>query len=110
MSMNSIMIWLVIVLVGIGTFLLRFSGIQVFGERRMPPWLSRALRYVPAAVVAAIVVPAMVHGGPDPGFTLENNRLLAGMVAAVVAWRTRGILTTLAAGMVSLWLLEWLLG
>lgn len=101
--------WLVIAVIGAGTFAFRFSGIRFFGARSMPEPLLRALRYVPAAVIAAIVAPAIVHGGPDPGFDTDNARLFAGLVAAAVAWTSRSVLLTLAAGMGSLWLIEWVL-
>lgn len=105
--MHEGLMWLLILVIGLGTFLMRLSGIQLFGEHGMPPRLKRALRFVPSAVIAAIVVPAIVYGGPDPGFHLENLRLLAGVLAAVVAWTTRSVLATLGIGMGSLWLLQW---
>ena len=107
--MSTWVLWTAIVVIGIGTFLFRFAGLQLLGGRSLPDGVMRVLRYVPAAVIAAIVVPAIVQGGPTPGFTLENTRLLAGLVAAAVAWGTRSVLGTLAAGMGTLWLLEWLL-
>ncbi len=105
--MDNWLIWQLIAVIGIGTYLMRLSGIQLFGQRGMPSQLKRALRFVPSAVIAAIVVPAIVYGGPDPGLHLENARLLAGIVAAVVAWTTRSVLATLGIGMGSLWLLQW---
>jgi len=38
--------------------------------------------------------------------SLGNDRLLAGLVGLLVAWRTRNVLWTVAAGMVALWLLQ----
>ncbi|SEO48533.1 AzlD domain-containing protein [Aquisalimonas asiatica] len=108
--MSALTIWTMIAVIGVGTFLLRISGLQLLGQGSMPDWLARTLRYVPAAVIAAIVIPAMVHGGPSPGFNLENTRLLAGLIAAVVAWTTRSVLATLGIGMTSLWALEWFAG
>ncbi|MCC5856812.1 MAG: AzlD domain-containing protein [Ectothiorhodospiraceae bacterium] len=105
--MDSWLIWLLILVIGAGTYLMRLSGIQLFGEHGMPPQLKLALRFVPSAVIAAIVVPAIVYGGPEPGLHLENARLLAGIAAAVVAWTTRSVLATLGTGMGSLWLLQW---
>ena len=107
--MTTATVWIVIVLIGAGTFVLRLSGIQLLAGGTMPDGLTRALRYVPAAVLAAIVAPAIVHGGPDPGYSLDNIRLFAGLLAAVVAWTTRSVLATLGVGMGSLWLLEWAL-
>jgi len=107
--MSTTAVWTVIVVIGLGTFLLRLSGIHLLGGGSMPEGLMRALRYVPPAVITAIVVPAIVYGGPDGGFSLHNARLLAGVIAAVVAWTTRSVLATLGLGMGSLWLIEWLL-
>ena len=39
----------------------------------------------------------------------QNLRLLAGTLAALVAWRTRNVLATIAAGMGALWILGALL-
>ncbi len=105
--MSEVTIWLLILVIGLGTYLMRLSGIQLFGKRGMPPRLKRALRFVPSAVIAAIVVPAIVYGGPDPGLHAENLRLWAGLIAAIVAWTTRSVLATLGIGMGSLWLLQW---
>lgn len=107
--MSSELAWLIVALIGLGTFLFRLSGIQLLGSGSMPGPLMRALRYVPAAVIAAIVVPAIVYGGPEGGFHAGNTRLFAGLAAAVVAWTSHSVLLTLAVGMGSLWLLEWLL-
>ncbi|MFO7858235.1 MAG: AzlD domain-containing protein [Ectothiorhodospiraceae bacterium] len=107
--MSDPMVWLVIIAIGAGTFFLRFSGLQLLGGRELPAAVTRILRYVPPAVIAAIVAPAIVFGGPDPGFTLLNPRLLAGLIAAGIAWATRSVLATLGVGMSALWVLGWLL-
>jgi branched-subunit amino acid transport protein len=67
----------------------------------VPPRLERALRYVPAAVLAALVVPAVVAADGSPTL-LGNDRLLAGAAAALVAWRTESVLATIVVGMVAL--------
>lgn len=106
--MSDWSLWLVIGVIGAGTFAFRLSGIQLLGGSAMPTPIQRALRYVPSAVISAIVLPAVVYGGPDPGFSADNTRLLAGVIAALVAWSSRSVLLTLATGMATLWLLEWL--
>lgn len=105
--MSPFAIWSLIIVIGMITFALRLSGILVLGASSMSPMLTRILRYVPAAVLAAIVVPAVVHGGPDPGLHPENARLYAGVLAAAVAWTTRSVLATLFLGMSGLWFIEW---
>jgi branched-subunit amino acid transport protein len=96
------LVWLAIVVGGVGTFLLRASFLFLF-ERvgGVPPRLERALRYVPAAVLAALVVPAFVAPEGAPAL-LGNDRLLAGALAALVAWRTESVLATIVVGMVAL--------
>jgi branched-subunit amino acid transport protein len=64
------------------------------------------LRFVPPAVLAALIAPEvlMPAGNLDP--TLGNERLLAGTLAWLVAWRTRSTWLTIAAGMLALWALN----
>jgi len=88
---GALKLWIVIVAVGVLNYLSRMSFIAFFARRAMPPMLERALRYVPAAMLAALIVP----------------RIVAALVAGVVAWSTRSTLKTLVAGMVALWLLQW---
>jgi branched-subunit amino acid transport protein len=102
-------LWLVIFAAGVGTFLIRFSFIGLFGLLDdVPEGVERALRFVPAAVLAALVAPQLVltEGSLSP----TNPRLLAGVFAAAVAWRTENIAATLGAGMVALWFLTFVLG
>lgn len=96
-------LWGLIVVCGLGTWLLRVSFIQLAGAWALPRWLTRGLRYVPPAVLAAIVVPALVQA--DAVFTPEWDwtRLAAGLVAALVAALTRRVILTLVVGMAALW-------
>ena len=98
---------LVIVLsVGFGTYLARLSSIGLFGDRRLPPALERALEYIAPSVLAALVLPAVIRPEGAVDLTPENLRLFAGVVAALVAWRSRNVLLTTAAGMGALWVLQ----
>jgi branched-subunit amino acid transport protein len=63
----------------------------------LPAWLNRWLRYVPIAVFTALVVPAFVAPRGTPELT---SKLLIGAVAALVAWRTRQLYPTIAAGLI----------
>lgn len=92
----------VIVVLGVITFAIRFSFIALFGRlERIPPRVERVLHYVPAAVLAALVLPSLLVFQPEGGIALD--KLAAGGVATAVAWRTEDILATMAAGMVVLW-------
>ncbi|MEI7847566.1 MAG: AzlD domain-containing protein [Chloroflexota bacterium] len=104
--MNTLSLWLLFLMIGLATFLMRFSFIFLIGKISLPEWLRRALRFVPASVLAALVFPALTHPTGVLDLTLGNFRLLAGLAGAVVAWRTRNVLLTLLAGMLMLWALQ----
>lgn len=91
-------VWVAIVLAGIGTFAMRASFL-VFAHRLadVPPQVQRLLRQIPPAALAAIVLPALLR--PDGQLDVTQPRLVAGLAAAAVAWRTRNIALTLAVGM-----------
>ncbi len=108
--MNSTSIWLLFLAVGLGTFTLRFLFIYLFGKIEMPEWLRRALRFVPAAALAALVFPALTHPSGHLDISLQNFRLLAGLGGALVAWRTRNVLLTILVGMALLWTLQVIFG
>lgn len=102
--------WGAVIAIGIGTYLTRLSFIGAFGEREMPVWLERPLRYVAPAVLAAIVLPAVVM--PDGAVDLipaTNPRFLAAVIAGAIALKWRNVSLVIAVGMGSLWLLDWLL-
>ena len=104
--MSTASIWLLFLAIGLGTFTLRFLFIYLFGKIEMPDWLRRALRFVPAAALAALVFPALTHPAGHLDLSLQNFRLLAGLGGAIVAWRTRNVLFTILIGMALLWILE----
>lgn len=98
-------VWVAIFLAGAGTFAMRASFIAAAHRlSEVPPWLARVLRQIPAAALAAIVLPAIVR--PEGTFDVLQPRLFAALVAALVAWRTRNVLATLALGMAVLMGLE----
>jgi branched-subunit amino acid transport protein len=102
--------WLVIVGAGLVTFLARASFIVFADPHRFPHAFRVALAFVPAAVLAAIVVPglAMPHGALD--VSTGNPRLLAGLAAIAAALKARNPLVSIVAGMAALWGLQALAG
>lgn len=104
--LSSELIWLIIVTLGIGTLLIRVSFMELFEFfDEIPDWVEDALRFIPAAVLTAIVLPHMITLEPGFAVAISERKLLAGVVAAVVAWRTENMLATITAGMGVLWAL-----
>ena len=101
--MSDLALWGVFLAVGVGTFIMRLSFIELHGRWRIPMLLSRALVYVPASVLAALVLPAVVYPAGQGGFAVDNPQIPAAILAAWVAWKTRSTVLTLVAGMAALW-------
>ncbi|HEX8680678.1 MAG TPA: AzlD domain-containing protein [Ardenticatenaceae bacterium] len=106
--MNSL--WLAAIVAGVITFALRLSFIMGLERIQMPAVLRQALRFVPIAVLTALIVPELlIQRDGTLALSLQNTRLLAGLLATAVAWTTRNVLLTIGAGMAGLLLLEALL-
>jgi branched-subunit amino acid transport protein len=98
--------WLALILGGLITFAIRFSFIYLFGRIEVPETIHRALHYVPPAVLSAIVFPELLIHSGSLDLSLDNTRLLAGIIAIAVAWFTKNTLLTILAGMIALLLLQ----
>jgi branched-subunit amino acid transport protein len=99
-------IWLILTLGGLLTFAMRFSFIYAFGRVSVPPSLHRALRFVPPAVLSAIVFPEVLMPDGHIAVGVGNHRMLAAGVAVLVALWTRRTLPTIIAGLAALLFLQ----
>jgi branched-subunit amino acid transport protein len=94
---------------GLVTFLIRLSFIAGGRWLAAGPGFSAILRYVPPAVLGALIAPEIFPAGAASLGFADNPRLWAAGVALAVAWATRHVLATIAAGMLALWVLQvWL--
>ena len=101
------MIALSIILTGIGSYTLRAFFIFALSRYAFPPLLLRALEYVAPAVMAALVISMLTtQGGALTAGVSEGVGLIC---AALVARITGNHILSLTAGMMSFWLLGWLL-
>jgi branched-subunit amino acid transport protein len=101
-------IWLIFFLIFLATLLPRASFIVLAGRARLPPWLQRALRYAPAAALAAIVIPDMLV--VNDSFQPFNPRLLAGICVILVVLWSRNPWLPFIAGMGALLAMRFGLG
>lgn len=102
--------WLTIFVAGLATFLTRLSFIYLIGRRTMPDWFMRALRFVPAAVLSAIIVPETLTWQGTTSLDWHNPQLWAAIVAVLVGLRVKNVFLIIAAGMVAFVAFQWLLG
>lgn len=99
-------IWLLMLGMGVLTYAIRLSMILLSSRVELAPDIQQALRYVPPAVLSAIIAPELFRPAGVLDVSLGNERLLAGILAILVAWVTRNVIVTIAAGMVALWILQ----
>jgi branched-subunit amino acid transport protein len=102
-------IWITLIIIGLLTFLTRLSFIVLLERWQPPDWVQRALRFVPVAVLTAIFVPELVLRDGRMVTTVADPRLLAGLLAVLIAWRTKNVLLTILIGMAVFLLLKFFL-
>lgn len=107
--MNSLTLLWVFIGAGLATFLIRLSFIAVEGRVRLPAWFRTALQFVPAAMLSALIAPDLLMRGGELYMSPLNARLVAGLVAIVIAARTRSIGWTIVGGMAALLAMETLI-
>lgn len=92
------------------TFLPRYLPMLIVGRIPMPDSLFRALRYVPVAVLTAILVPEALVRDNQVTFALSNAYLYASIISILIAWRTKNLLLTITGGMLVFFLWRMLAG
>ncbi|MBW6417885.1 AzlD domain-containing protein [Celeribacter sp. PS-C1] len=88
-------IWIIIIGMAIGTFLIRFSFLGLVGDRPLPAWLLRLLRYTPVAVLPAVVAPMLIGAKADT----DPLRLFCAAVTIIIGVWTRNVLWAILAGL-----------
>lgn len=106
---DGLLVWVAILAVALGTWGFRISFVVLFGYLdEVPPRIDQALRFIPPAVIAAIMVPGVLLVDGALAVSPANERLLAALPATVVAWYTENMIATIAVGMLALWALVFL--
>ena len=86
------------------TYLPRFS--HVLTRLEIPPLVIAWLRYVPVAVLAALVVPGILTVNGQITISPANHYLLASLLAFLVAWRYKNMMLTVTIGMAAVLILQ----
>ena len=106
---DKFQLWTVIIGLGIGTYLIRFSFIGIVGNRPLPEWALRHLRSVAVAVMPGLIAPLVVWP-PATGGEPDAARLLAALAAFVIGIGFNSVLGAVFGGMGVLYLVQFLLG
>lgn len=89
----------IIIGMAIATFITRIGSQVLFANTGTPPWMERWLKHVPTAFLTALIVPSLLMPEGYIDLSLSNSYLLAGILAAFTAYRTRNVLITITIGM-----------
>lgn len=98
-------IWTIIAVMAVATYLVRFSFLGLVGDRKMPDWVLRHLRYTPVAVLPGLVVPLVVWPDATGGET-DPIRLAAACMTVAIAWWRGSMMAGAAAGALTFGLLS----
>ena len=106
---DTVSLWIVINGFGIGSFGFRFVFLGLIGDRPIPPWILRHLRYTAVAIIPALVAPlVMMPKATDGDFDIP--RFSAAMAALLIGYFTKNVLWSMFAGAATLYTLLYLLG
>ncbi|MEP4196669.1 MAG: AzlD domain-containing protein [Aliishimia sp.] len=107
-STGTAELWFIIIALGVGSFLIRFVFLGVVGDRALPPWLLRHLRYTAVAVLPALVAPLIMWPAATGG-SPDAPRLAAAAATFSVGYLTKNVVAAIAAGAITLFGLLYLL-
>jgi branched-subunit amino acid transport protein len=108
-SMDAGYIWTIIIVLGVGTYLIRFSFLGLIGGKDMPDWVLRHLRYTAVAVLPGLVAP-LVLWPEATGGEVDPARLSAALVTFGVGLLTRNVVAAITLGGATLFAMIWLTG
>lgn len=109
MSQSTAEIWVIIAGLAAGTFLIRFSFLGLIGDRPMPAWVLRLLRYTPVAVIPGLIAP-LVLWPQATGGQPDAARLGAAAAALLIGIVSKNTLLAILGGAATLYTLLWLVG
>lgn len=101
MTYSDVQIWLMILVLGVCTYLIRFSFLGLVGDRDLPDWVLRHLRYTPVAVLPGLVAPLVIWPEANGG-NPEPIRILAAAATVACAWHFKSLIAGVLAGGVTL--------
>jgi branched-subunit amino acid transport protein len=92
---------ILITILGMGavTYLPRLLPVLLLSSKKLPPLVETWLRYVPVAVLSAMLLPALAVNDGALDFSGSNLFLWAAVPTFLVAWKTRSLFGSVVVGM-----------
>ncbi|SFJ83335.1 AzlD domain-containing protein [Celeribacter neptunius] len=92
---STTQVWIIILAMAAGTFLIRFAFLGFVGDRPLPGWALRLLRYTPVAVLPAVVAPMLLGAKAET----DPLRLFCAAVTIIIGVWTRNVLWAILTGL-----------
>ncbi len=108
-SMSAAYIWTIIIVLGVGTYLIRFSFLGLIGGKDLPEWVLRHLRYTAVAVLPGLVAPLVLWPAATGG-EVDPARLSAALVTFGIGLLTRNVVASITLGGATLFGMIWFTG
>jgi branched-subunit amino acid transport protein len=108
-TLDPTKVWFVIVGLGIGTFLIRYSFLGLLGNRELPEWFLRHLRYVGVAVLPGLIAPLILWPEATGG-TPDLARIVATIAAVTFGIWQRSVIGAVLGGFCALYFVQYLTG
>ena len=89
---------------GIVTYLPRWIPLMLLSRRPLTEWMRQWLDFIPAAVLSALILPALVTTGEPRHLDVLQPALLVSIPTFLFAWRTRSLAGTVIVGMALFWI------
>lgn len=91
------------------TFGVRYPVLALVSRLSLPAFVLDALKFIPPAVLTAIIVPAVLRPAGRLDLGLDNAYLVAAVAAGLISWRSNNLLLTIVSGMAVFLAWRWLL-
>ncbi|MEG6615837.1 AzlD domain-containing protein [Peptococcaceae bacterium 1198_IL3148] len=107
MTMRSEVLLIILGMAAV-TYFTRFGCLVLFRYTGIPAGLNRWLKHIPTAILTALIVPSLLLPKGYLDITIHNHYLIAGILAALIAYKSRSITATVGLGIMAMVSLNWL--
>ena len=98
--------WLLIIGMMLVTFIPRYLPLAFVNHFNLSPFFIHSLSYIPVAVLSAIVAQNIFYIEGALAISIENNRLIVGVLAVFIALYTKSLWWTVGVGLIAFVFLE----
>lgn len=103
--LHNMKIWILIIGMGMVTYLPRMIPLLLFSKKNLPLWLESYLKYIPVGIFSALVFPAIFIRNQMFSITINNIEFISSIFVFAIAFKTRSLGISVMVGIISYWIL-----